>query len=114
MTYRLKLYYSDKKGVVLQKRWYDIDPTVSLAVNLVKNSTEDVQLKCADYIITKTKAYGITNQENVLSEAFTYILRRWYDKEKRISEAFEYLRSAPLDFQRELALEIVNFLQYSG
>ena len=68
-----------------QKRWYDIDPTVSLAVNLIKNSTEDVQLKCADYIITQSKAFGV-----------------------------QYLRSAPLDFQRELALEIVNFLQYSG
>ena len=79
-----------------QKRWYDIDPTVSLAVNLIKNSTEDVQLKCADYIITKSKAFGVKNEENVLAEAF------------------QYLRSAPLDFQREVALEIVNFLQYSG
>ena len=97
-----------------QKRWYDIDPTVSLAVNLIKNSTEDVQLKCADYIITKSKAFGVRNEENVLAEAFTYILRRWYDKEQRIAEAFQYLRSAPLDFQREIALEIVNVLQYSG
>ena len=97
-----------------QKRWYDIDPTVSLAVNLMKNATDDVQLKCADYIITKSKAFGIKNEENVLAEAFTYILRRWYDKDKKIAEAFEYFRSAPLDFQKELSLEIVNFLQYSG
>ena len=39
-----------------QKRWYDIDPTVSLAVNLIKNATDDVQLKCADYIITRNTA----------------------------------------------------------
>ena len=29
-------------------------------------------------------------KENALNEAFTYILRRWYDKDKRIQEAFDY------------------------
>ena len=50
-----------------QKRWYDIDPTVSLAVNLIKNSAEDIQLKCADYIITKSKAFGIKNEELIFN-----------------------------------------------
>ena len=49
-----------------------------------------------------------------MKEEFTTNARRWYDKEQRVAEAFQYLRSAPLDFQREVALEIVNFLQYSG
>ncbi|MGN1125733.1 MAG: hypothetical protein ACI4SM_06050 [Candidatus Gastranaerophilaceae bacterium] len=95
----------------MQKRWYDIDPTVSLAVSLIKNSSEEAQLKCADYIIMRAKNYGIKNKENALNEAFTYILRRWYDKDKKIQESFEYLKSAPLDLQKEIALEIINVLQ---
>ncbi len=97
----------------MQKRWYDMDPTVSLAVSLVKNSSEETQLKCAEYIISKAKNFGVKNQENKFNEAFTYILRRWYDKDKKIQESFEYLRSAPLDLQKEISLEVINFLQYN-
>ena len=35
----------------MHKRWYDVDPTVSLAVSLLRNANEQVQLECADFII---------------------------------------------------------------
>lgn len=95
----------------MQHRWYDIDATVSLAVSLMKNAKMETQLKCADYIITKVKNYGIANKENLLTDAFTYLLRRWYDNDKKISEAFEYLKSAPTDVQKEIALDLINVLQ---
>jgi len=95
----------------MKKRWYDIDPTVSLAVSLIKNANEATQLKCADYIISRAKSLGIKNKENALNEAFNYILRRWYDKDKKIQESFEYLKSAPMDIQKEIALEIIDVLQ---
>ena len=95
----------------MQKRWYDIDPTVSLAVSLMKSANEQTQLQCAEYIITKSKNFGVKNKENVLNDAFSYILRRWYDKDKRIQEAFDYLKSAPVDLQKEIALELIDALQ---
>lgn len=95
----------------MQKRWYDLDPTVSLAVSLMKGANEQTQLQCADYIINKAKSLGVKSKENALNEAFTYILRRWYDKDKRIQEAFEYFQSSPPDVQREIALELLDVLQ---
>ncbi len=97
----------------MQKRWYDLDPTVSLAVSLMKNANDDIQLKCAEYIVTKAKNFGVKNSENALNEAFNYILRRWYDKDKRIQEAFEYLKAAPLDLQKEIANDLLRVLQIS-
>ena len=38
-------------------------------------------------------------------------MRRWYDKDKRIQEAFDYFKSAPIDLQREIALELIAVLQ---
>ena len=35
----------------MHKRWYDVDPTVSLAVSLIRNTNDKTQLKCADFII---------------------------------------------------------------
>ena len=35
----------------MHKRWYDVDPTVSLAVSLMRNANIMTQYECADLII---------------------------------------------------------------
>lgn len=97
----------------MHKRWYDVDPTVSLAVSLIRNTNEKTQLRCADFIIEYAKKYDVKIQNGSLNDAFNYILRRWYDKDKRIAEAFEYFEAATLDVQKEISMEVINFLQFS-
>ena len=75
----------------MYKRWYDIDPTVSLAVSLMRNSNIVTQYKCADLIVNKSKENGIDLSENILTDAFTYVLR--------------------FETQKEIALEIIGLLQ---
>ena len=95
----------------MYKRWYDIDPTVSLAVSLMRNANIVTQYKCADLIVQKSKDNGIDLTENILTDAFTYVLRRWYDTDQKIAEAFEYLKSLPTELQKEVALDLINLLQ---
>ena len=95
----------------MYKRWYDVDPTVSLAVSLMRNANIVTQYKCADLIVQKSKDNGIDLAENILADAFTYVLRRWYDTDQKIAEAFEYLKSLPEELQKEVALELINLLQ---
>ncbi len=95
----------------MYKRWYDVDPTVSLAVSLMRNANIMTQYKCADIIVKKSKDNGIDLAENILTDAFTYVLRRWYDTDQKIAESFEYLKSLPDELQKEAALDIINFLQ---
>ena len=95
----------------MNKRWYDVDPTVSLAVSLMRNANIMTQYKCADYIVSMSKERGIDLSENILTDAFNYVLRRWYDTDQKIAEAFEYLKLMPLELQKELSLELINLLQ---
>lgn len=97
----------------MHKRWYDIDPTVSLSVSLIRNSNETMQLKCAEFIIDYAKQRGVALESNTLNDAFNYIMRRWYDKDKTVSEAFEYFQASPLEIQKEISLEVINLLQFS-
>jgi hypothetical protein len=97
----------------MHKRWYDIDPTVSLAVSLMRNAGEQAQFQCADFIIEYTTQRDIQLKNNSLNNAFNYILRRWYDKDKKISEAFEYFEASPHEIQREISIEVINLLQFS-
>lgn len=95
----------------MYKRWYDVDPTVSLAVSLMRNSNILTQYKCADLIVKTSKENGIDLSENILTDAFSYVLRRWYDTDQKIAEAFEYLKLLPLEIQKSVALDIINLLQ---
>ena len=95
----------------MNKSWYDIDPTVSLAVSLMRNASIMTQYKCADFIVMKSKEHGIDLSENILTDAFNYVLRRWYDTDQKIAESFEYLKLMPPEVQKEVALDIINLLQ---
>lgn len=95
----------------MYKRWYDVDPTVSLAVSLMRNSNILTQYKCADIIIKTSKENGIDLSENILTDAFSYVLRRWYDTDQKIAESFEYLKLLPEAIQKAVALEIIDLLQ---
>ena len=95
----------------MNKRWYEIDPTVSLAVSLMRNANIMAQYKCADLIVSKSKEYGVDLSENIITDAFNYVLRRWYDTDQKIAEAFEYLKLMPEDIQKVTALELINLLQ---
>ena len=94
----------------MYKRWYDVDPTVSLAVSLMRNANIMTQYKCADLIVKKSKDNGVDLADNILADAFSYVLRRWYDTDQKIAESFEYLKSLPEELQKEVALELINLL----
>lgn len=53
----------------------------------------------------------ILNIEMSLDDQYNYIMRRWYDKNVKVSHAMEYLKKAPDEVRKELALEIINYLK---
>lgn len=107
----LKVAYSEnKKRVIMHKRWYDIEPTVCLAVSLIRSVDDNTQLKCADLIIDYAQERNVILRSNIIDSAFEYIMKRWYDKDERMSQAFDYFEEAPRDIQKEIALEVIKLL----
>lgn len=92
------------------KRWYDVDPTISLSVNLMQNAQLATKLKCATLIIETAKFNNIELKS--LTDKFDYILRRWYDEDLEISKAFDYFRLAPIEIQKEISLELINLIMF--
>ena len=95
----------------IKRRWYDEDPSITLAVNLLEHSAKEVQLNCAELIKSKSQDFGIYIEANQLEDSFNYFLKRWYDEEKEISDSFEYLRLMPFELQKETSLEIIEKIQ---
>ena len=94
----------------MKKRWYDIDPALSRAIAKLEKTEEYIQVRCADFIIDKLKDIEF-DIELSLDDQYNYILRRWYDKNIKVSHAMEYLRNAPFDIRHQMALEIVDFIK---
>ena len=94
----------------MNNRWYDKEPTLSLAVSLMKNESVNIQVACAQRITDKAIDMGVKRSPNLL-DAFNYVLHRWYDSDERISEAFEYLKAASDDQRKEIAIDVIEYLQ---
>ena len=90
-------------------RWYDVDPTLSLAISLLRNAQKEVQIDAADFIIKNAKQRNI-KIPNDISKILKALTRRWYDHHKTISKAFQYLQNASEQDQKEIAIELINYL----
>lgn len=92
----------------MKKRWYDLDVTVSKAVAMWEKADEEIQIRCADYVIDMLKDVDI---QMSLDDQYNYIMRRWYDKNIRVSHAMEYLKLSPEEMRKQLALDIIEYLK---
>ena len=94
----------------MKKRWYDLDVTVSKAINMLEKADEAIQVRCAEYIIDRLKDIDFDIPMS-LEDQYNYILRRWYDKNIKVSHAMEYLKNCPVEIRKQLALDIIDYLK---
>ncbi len=92
-----------------KNRWYDKDPTVSMAISILRNTGKNNQIKVAEYILDKLEATTV-NKTNFSQNLLKVFKRRWYDYDKKLSSAMEYLRLSPINTQQDIALEIIDML----
>ena len=95
------------------RRWYDRDPILKEALELLRIQPEDTKAEAADFIIKL--------QENVASEVIERVYdiiktfekrgNRWYDKDPVMLKAIELLRVAPPATQRKAALKLLLALE---
>lgn len=86
-------------------RWYDKDPTVSLAISILRNTSEVNQLFIAEILIKHGERQNIELKPN-----YSLFNRRWYDHNERLSEAIEYLRMFSEEEQKRASIEIIEQL----
>lgn len=94
----------------MKKRWYDLDVTVSRAVGMLEKADETIQIRCAEYIIDQLKDIDFDIPMS-LEDQYNYIMRRWYDKNIKVSHAMEYLKNSPSEIRHQLALDIIEYLK---
>ena len=95
------------------RRWYDRDPILKEALDLLRIQPEETKAEAADFMIKL--------QENVAAEVIEHVYdmvkkyegkgNRWYDKDPVMLKAIELLRVAPPATQRKAALKLLLALE---
>lgn len=98
-------------------RWYDVEPDVYMAISLIECSELPKQVEYAKLIIDKLKERD-TEMEFIKNTTISNLgggnYRRWYDKHETVSLAFQYLKNANTDLQKEIAKEILVYMNIAA
>lgn len=87
------------------QRWYDEDPTLSLAISFLRNAQQKSQREVAEKIIEKASSNGV-----LVNDLHIVFQKRWYDEDERLRLAIEYLKNSSKEQRRLIALEIIEHL----
>ena len=91
------------------RRWYDNDPILKEALELLQLQTDDKKTVAADFIISLQEqvAQDVIERIYELTQEFSNKGNRWYDKDPVMLKAVELLRAAPPKTQRLAALKLL-------
>lgn len=94
------------------RRWYDQDPTLSEAMELLYISPEETKGKATDFILKLQEVIASDIIEKVYQTVKKYEGKgnRWYDSDPVMIKAIELLRVAPLHIQKAAAKKLLKAL----
>ena len=95
------------------RRWYDKDPILKEALELLRLQTDETKAEAADYILTLQEQVAADVIERLYETITKYQCKgnRWYDNDPVMLKAIEMLRLAPPKTQRIAALKLLLSLE---
>src|SRR5574344_590722 len=99
--------------MVEKRRWYDKDPILKEALELLRIQSDETKSSAADYLIKMQEDVAADVIERVYDMVSQYQENgnRWYDKDPVMLKAIELLRQAPPEVQRVAALKLLLALE---
>ena len=101
---------TENKG---HQRWYDKDPVLKEALELLRLSAPDEQKEAKEYLLKLQEEVAGDVIERIYDIITKYSNKgnRWYDNDPVMLKAVELLRVAPPETQRIAALKLLDALE---
>lgn len=98
---------------MINKRWYDSDPILKEALELLRLSPDETKSEAATFMMQLQEQDAGEVIEHVYDIINTYQGKgnRWYDNDPMMLKAIELLRNAPAKVQRVAALKLLLALE---
>ena len=97
----------------MNKRWYDNDPILKEALELLRLQPDSTKNEAADFMLQLQEQVSADVIEHVYEIIQTYQGKgnRWYDNDPMMLKGVELLRNAPANIQRKAALKLLLALE---
>ncbi|MDO5306127.1 MAG: hypothetical protein Q4E83_00030 [bacterium] len=97
----------------MNKRWYDNDPILKEALELLRLQPDSTKNEAADFMLQLQEQVAADVIEHVYEIIQTYQGKgnRWYDNDPMMLKGVELLRNAPANIQRKAALKLLLALE---
>ena len=97
----------------INKRWYDSDPILKEALELLRLQTDETKNEATEFMLKLQEQVAAEVIEHVYDIIHTYQGKgnRWYDNDPMMLKAVELLRNAPANLQRIAALKLLVALE---
>ena len=95
------------------KRWYDRDPILKEALELLRLSTDEQKEQAKDFMLKlqENVAQDVIERIYEIVQQFSGKGNRWYDADPVMLKAVELLRLAPPETQRKAALKLLTAIE---
>lgn len=95
------------------RRWYDNDPVLKEALELLQLQTDDNKNAAADFIISLQNQVAQDVIDRIYDIVHQYAGKgnRWYDNDPVMLKAIELLKVAPPETQRAAALKLLQSME---
>lgn len=96
----------------MKNRWYELTPDVCIVISKIELSKEEDRTRYAKIMLRELRRAGYEpNRQIYLDRIRNYEMRRWYDKNRFLFLAFEYLKDSASDVQVEVAHNVLKFIR---
>lgn len=98
---------------MINKRWYDSDPILKEALELLRLQPDETKTEAAEFMLQLQEQVAGEVIEHVYDIINTYQGKgnRWYDNDPVLIKGVELLRNAPANIQRVAALKLLIALE---
>lgn len=96
----------------MKNRWYELLPDVCIVISKVEMAKDFDRVRYAREILKELNLAGYKpNNQIYIQRISSYEMRRWYDNNRTLFMAFEYLKDAEEDVQTSVAQKVLNFMR---
>ena len=93
----------------MKKRWYELSPDVCMVISKIELAKEEDRTRYAKIVLTELQKAGYEPDKEIYLERIkNYEMRRWYDRNRILFMAFEYLKDSESEIQSIVAESVLR------
>ena len=95
----------------MKKRWYEMSADACILISMIELSKSADRERYAKQLITELTDLGYEPDPDLYDECLAkYSMQRWYDANKEVFLAIEYLKDAEKEIQSTAITRVKNYM----